>query len=269
MMADNRTRNRALVEFLLLPTIFLTVALMGGLRVEAGTGAFLFLPPPLVTLLMAVMSMLLATRGGLIRIDHWLSGDNSPAANVSHALTLLSLFFATAQSFNSVLPEAGLLRWMFSFFFLWTLWNDQFASLDARRVLRSLAVLFGTAFVLKHMLLASLYEPGGGWLKRLTGVVLEGLTLGTLDAPAFAPATGYVSFFTLALYVLGLGLLPPTPCAAQPRDPSTMLVRDTSTRGSMTTGRETGGEVRETEHVDAIAVEAEEEAERTLVSKNK
>jgi hypothetical protein len=106
-----------------------------------------------------------------------------------------------------VLPERGLLFWLFSFFFLWTLWNNQFSLFDARRLLRSLAVLFGTAFVLKHMLLAALYAPEGGWLKKLAGVLLEGVSLGTLDTQAFAPATGYISFFTLALYVTGLIVL--------------------------------------------------------------
>ena len=106
-----------------------------------------------------------------------------------------------------MLPERGLLHWLFSFFFLWTLWNNQFSSFDARRLLRSLSVLFGTAFVLKHLLLASLYTPDGGWLKMVAGVLLQGVSLGTLDAPAFAPATGYISFFTLALYVAGLLLL--------------------------------------------------------------
>ncbi|HKG13685.1 MAG TPA: hypothetical protein VKB12_10100, partial [Pyrinomonadaceae bacterium] len=85
------------------------------------------------------------------------------------------------------------------------------SAFDARRLLRSLAALFGTAFVVKHMLLASLYEPGGGWLKRLAGVALEGVTLGTLGGEPQSNATGYVSFFTLALYVLGLALLPPAP----------------------------------------------------------
>jgi hypothetical protein len=37
--------------------------------------------------------------------------------------------------------------------------------------------------------------------------LLQGASLGTLDAPAFAPATGYISFFTLALYVAGLLLM--------------------------------------------------------------
>jgi hypothetical protein len=209
---DRRAKNRALVRFLLLPTIFLTVALLGGLRVRADEGrAFVFIAPPLVTLVLASLLMLLFVRGRLIEIRRWLTSEYPALTNIAHALTLLALFFASAQSFNSVLPEAGLLRWMFSFFFLWTLWNNQFAMFDARHTLRSLAVLFGTAFVLKHMLLAGLYAPDGGWLKRLAGLLLEGATLGTLDGQTFAPATGYISFFTLALYVGGLILLPAAP----------------------------------------------------------
>ena len=57
------------------------------------------------------------------------------------------------------------------------------------------------------MLLASLYSAEGGWLKRVAGTLLQGVSLGTLDAPSFAPATGYISFFTLTLYVAGLILL--------------------------------------------------------------
>ena len=41
----------------------------------------------------------------------------------------------------------------------------------------------------------------------------QGVSLGTLDAPMFAPATGYISFFTLALYVGGL-MLTPAPVTA-------------------------------------------------------
>jgi hypothetical protein len=57
------------------------------------------------------------------------------------------------------------------------------------------------------MLLTSLYSPEGGWLKRMAGTLLQGVALGTLDAPTFAAATGYIAFFTLALYVAGLILL--------------------------------------------------------------
>ena len=211
-MTDNRLMNRALMRFLLLPTIFLTVALLGGLRVDGETRAFVFVAPPLVSLILAVLMMILFARGQTIRFRRWLTGDHPPLTNLSHALMFGALFFASAQAFNSVLPERGLLRWMFSFFFLWTLWNNLFSSFDARRLLRSLAALFSTAFVLKHMLLASLYAPDGGWLKRLTGALLEGATLGMLEAREnFAPASGYFSFFALALYVGGLALLPPAP----------------------------------------------------------
>lgn len=210
-MADRRITNRALVRFILLPTIFLIVALLGGVRVASETGALVFVSPPLVTLILAVMLLALFVRGGAVVAGRWLSADNGAAANVSHALTLGALFFASAQSFNSVLPDGGLLRWVLSFFFLWTLWQNQFAAFDARRLLRGLVALFGTAFVIKHVLLAALYAPDGGWLKRLAGALLEGVTLGSLEGRAFAPATGYVSFFTLALYVCGLVLLPPAP----------------------------------------------------------
>jgi hypothetical protein len=207
---DNRSRNQALLRFILLPMIFLTVALLGGLRVRADADhAFVFVAPPLITLILSVLLMLLFVRGHLVEIREWVRSDYPLLVNISHGLTLLAIFFASAQSFNSVLPEGGLLFWLFSFFFLWTLWNNQFSAFDARRLLRSLTVLFGTAFVLKHMLLASLYAPEGSWLRKLAGAVLEGVSLGTLDVQRFAPATGYISFFTLALYVTGLILLTP------------------------------------------------------------
>ncbi len=207
MTSVNSSRNRAFVEFVLLPILFLTVALLGGLRVDAENQTFIFFAPPLVTLLLAVLLMLLLVRGRLVIFRQWVGPELPPLTNVAHIWMLVTLFFASAQAFNSVLPERGLLHWLFSFFFLWTLWNNQFSSFDPRRLLRSLAILFGTAFVLKHMLLASLYSPEGGWLKRVAGTLLQGVSLGMLDAPSFAPATGYISFFTLALYVAGLILL--------------------------------------------------------------
>jgi len=204
---DNRARNEALVSYWVLPFLFLTVALLGGLRVGADDHAFIFFPPPLITLVLAVLLMLLFVRGGLIELRSWVAGNQPPLANLSRIWILLTLFFASAQALNSVLPERGLLHWLFSFFFLWTLWNNQFSSFEARRLLRSVIVLFGTAFVLKHLLLASLYAPDGGWFKRIAGALAQGVSLGTLDAPMFAPATGYISFFTLGLYIVGLVLL--------------------------------------------------------------
>jgi hypothetical protein len=207
VLARNKSRNLSLVNYLVLPFIFLTVALLGGLRVGDGSRAFIFMPPPLITLVLSVLLVLLFVRGGLIELRSLISVENPALTNIAHVWLLITLFFACAQAFNSVLPEHGLLHWLFSFFFLWTLWNNQFSSFDARRLLRSLAVLFGTAFVLKYMLLASLYSQDGGWLKRVASALASGVTLGTLDAPVFAPATGYISFFTIGLYIAGLVLM--------------------------------------------------------------
>ena len=155
--------------------------------------------------------MLPAGCRALVRPAAWVRADRPLLGNLSHILTLVALFAASAQAFNSVLPEEGLLHWLFSFFFLWTLWNNQFAPFDPARLLRSLAVLFGTAFALKHMLLAGLHPAETGWMGRVAAALLQGVSLGTLDVPAFAPATGYVSFFTVVLYVGCLMLMPAAP----------------------------------------------------------
>jgi len=207
-MESNRSTNRALVSFILLPMLFLTVALLGGLRVSEESHAFIFIPPPLVTLVLAVLLAALLVRGHLIELPRWVASTNAPLTNATHIGTLLALFFASAQAFNSVLPERGLLHWLLSFFLLWTLWNNLFSWFDARRLLSSLAVLLGTAFVLKHLLLAGLYGQERGWLQRVVGTLLQGVSLGTLETPVFAPVSGYISFFTLALFVAGLLLIP-------------------------------------------------------------
>jgi hypothetical protein len=222
MTNRDRSKNRALLRYILLPTIFLAVALLGGLRIDAESRAFVFVPPPLITLILSVLLMILFVRGHAVELRQWVKSDQPALTNASHVLTLLTLFFASAQAFNSVLPERGLLFWLFSFFFIWTLWNNQFSNFDARRLLRSLAVLFGTAFFLKHMFLASLFSPEGGWAKKVAGFFLELGTLGTLDTQVFAPATGYISFFTLALYVTGLILLTPSP---EPQEDARFLIQ--------------------------------------------
>src|SRR5437868_149523 len=195
--------NRALLNFVVLPTLLLSVGLLGGLRIDGQTRQFVFIAPPLVTLLLAILLMSLFFRVGAIDLRRWLTIEQPMLTNVSHLLTLIALFFASAQAFNSVLPESGLLHWMFSFFFLWTLWTNQFSFFVARRLLKSLIVLFGTAFVLKHLLISALSAPEGGWLRKLTATLLQGIAI---DVPHFAPATGYISFLVLVLYVAGLWL---------------------------------------------------------------
>jgi hypothetical protein len=207
-MKNYAERNRALLHFIAVPTILLTAGLLGGLRIDGQTRQFVFIAPPLVTLVLAILLGSLFVRAGAIDLRRWVDIEQPAVTNLSHLLTLLSLFFATAQAFNSVLPESGLLHWMFSFFFLWTLWTNQFSLFDPRRLLKSIIVLFGTAFVLKHLLMSALHAPDGGLLRTLASSLLRGISI---DVPAFAPGTGYISFFALALYVLGLVLIAPVP----------------------------------------------------------
>src|SRR5947207_1861362 len=126
-MKNYAERNRTLLHFIAVPTILLTAGLLGGLRIDAQTRQFVFIAPPLITLVLAILLGSLFVRAGAIELRQWIAIEQPAITNFSHLLTLLSLFFATAQAFNSVLPERGLLYWMFSFFFLWTLWINQFS----------------------------------------------------------------------------------------------------------------------------------------------
>src|SRR5437868_9421963 len=128
-------RNRPLLNFIALPTVLLSVSLLGGLRIDGQTRQFVFIAPPLVSLLLAILLMSLFFRVGAVDLRRWLTIEQPMLTNLSHLLTLIALFFASAQAFNSVLPENGLLHWMFSFFFLWTLWTNQFSIFDPRRLL--------------------------------------------------------------------------------------------------------------------------------------
>jgi hypothetical protein len=125
---------------------------------------------------------------------------------------LLTLFAASAQIFNALLPEAGLPFWVFAFCFFWTLWNNLFADFDTKKLLRSLGALFGLAFVVKYLILANLAAPAAEswWQGILQNPTKEALTW-LLDLPRFSAGTGYIQFFTVIFYLLGLFLLPPRP----------------------------------------------------------
>jgi hypothetical protein len=222
-MKNYAERNRALLQFIAVPTILLTAGLLGGLRIDAQTRQFVFIAPPLIALVLAILLGSLFVRAGAIEPRQWITVEQPAVTNLSHLLTLAALFFATAQAFNSVLPESGLLHWMFSFFFLWTLWTNQFSNFDPRRLLKSIVVLFGTAFVLKHLLVSALYAPEKGWLRTIASTLLQGISI---DIPAFAPATGYISFFALILYVAGLWLIEPVPMQLSESRAQTLAVRE-------------------------------------------
>jgi hypothetical protein len=192
-------------EAFYLPLLFLTVVLLGGMRVLE---RIVLLPPSLFSLVLAVLLLGVLVRCGALAPELLMNSGRPAIANLNGFVVLLTMFLAGAQAFSLATPDAGLPNLLFSVFFLVLLLNTLAASPDRVRVLRSLMVIFGSAFILKFIVLAALSDPEGGRLKRVLLALLEGVTLGTLTQPIAHPAAGYVAFFTLILFLTGLALLP-------------------------------------------------------------
>ena len=196
---------KAATEAVYLPMLFLTVALLGGLRVG---DRLTFVPPPLFALVLAMMLFGVLVRGRVLAPDRLMTASRLPLENLNGLAVILSTFFAAAQVFNLVTPEAGLPFVLFNVLLFLLLVNTLAAFPDRVSVLRSMAVMTGAAFILKFIVLGAIYDPGEGALKRILYVLLEGVTLGTLTQPRLHPAAGYVAFATLALFLIGLAMLP-------------------------------------------------------------
>jgi hypothetical protein len=192
-------------EAVLLPVIFLTVVLLGGLRVGGTTE---LRPPSVFALILGVLLLRLLVQSGTLAPDRLLSSSRSLLANLNGAVVLASSWIAGAQAFALLTPEAGLPRLVVNAFFLVLLVNTAAAAPDRRRLLRSLAVTFGSAFLVKFVILAELSSPGTGWRKRVLQVLLEGVTLGALTQEVSAPITGYIALLAVGLFLLGVFLLP-------------------------------------------------------------
>ena len=207
---DHGIANALYLRHFLLPAIFLTVTLLGGLRI-ASDSAFVFFRPALICLIFAAILLVLFVRAGVLRLDGWFSESFSPLKNVANGFVIASLFAAASQVFNSLLPEQGLPFWIVSFCFFWTLGNNLFADFDTRKLFRSLGGLFGLAFVAKYLILANLTAPAGRtWFEALTENPGQEAITRLLDLPRYSGATGYIQFFAVGLFLLGLYLFPST-----------------------------------------------------------
>jgi membrane associated rhomboid family serine protease len=156
-------------------------------------------PPPLITLVLAVLLLGVMARAGL---------SSRPASSAIIARgsrtraapsSAVSLFAASAQLFTCLTPDAGVLRLVFNLFFLFLLWNTLAAQPDRTRLLRSLLVVFGWAYVVRYVALAALADPAGGLdappaHRRSSRARPRGRSQGE----ATAPLAGYVAFATVA-----------------------------------------------------------------------
>jgi hypothetical protein len=191
-------------EALILPCLFLTVALLGGLRVGDEVR---LIPPSLVALVLATMLMSALVRSGALAPERLMHQQRTALENLSGLAVILTLFGASAQVFNLVTPDSGLLHLLVSVFFVVQLLTTVAAVRDRLSMLRSLTVLLTCAFVLRFVALESLYAPGRGLMKRVMTALMEGITLGALEYEPAGVTTGYVAFVALLLYVIGLVLV--------------------------------------------------------------
>ena len=165
-------------EAIVLPMLFLTVTLLGGLRVAAGVA---LLAPPLVALVLGVLLVGALVRGGVLVPRPARQRHRTPLENMSGAVVMASLLAASAQVFNLVTPDTGLLHLLFAAFFFIELLTTMAGASGPRQLLRSVGVLLGGAFVLRWIVLETLYAPGTGTAKRMLTLLLEGVSLGAID----------------------------------------------------------------------------------------
>lgn len=194
-------------EAVTLPILLLTIAGVGGVRVDAA-GTLALVAPSLMALVLGVLLIATLVRSGALAPDRLVNERRSALENTSGAIVLVALLLATAQLFMLLTPATGLLGFVFTVFFVLLLWNTLAVSPDRRQLLRSLAVVFGGAFVLKFIVLASAYDSGGALLHRVIVTMLEGVSLGALGFVPDGVATGYIAFVLLGVFFFSLILLP-------------------------------------------------------------
>lgn len=184
-------------EATLLPFVFLAVGVLGGLRIGESE---MWRAPPLFTLVIAVLMVGALNRHGALALERLLNSSRS-TLDLKGLLTLLAVVFASAQVFELTTPNADLLRIPVYALYSVTLlaFNTRAISADRIRLLRSCIAIFALTFTFKFVLLPS--SPVGGWGEFWCRLVPT--------CEPRHPATGYLAFFTLFLYVLALARLAP------------------------------------------------------------
>jgi hypothetical protein len=201
--------TRDVLTYIIVPVIFLTVALMGGVRFTAEARELRFIAPQLASAILAAFAMLLFARGGIIELRRYVSDRYGLLENASGVVRLAVIYFATIQIFNAVTPERGLLNFCFNLFYFLIFWNNLFVVFNPARLTKSLATVLGASFLLKYLVLADLFAPSESWAKYVLQKLMQTASLGSLEYDVFAPATGYLGFASVLLYILGLYIIAP------------------------------------------------------------
>jgi hypothetical protein len=209
----------AVREAIVLPLLFLTVALAGGL--EPGAPAP-WLPPTTFSLVLAVMILATLVRSGALAPGRLLESSRTILENCNGFVVLISLFAASAQAVQMLTPRSGLPSAIVGIVLFLLLVNTLVVSPDRQRLLRSLGVTLGSAYLLKFVILAGLADPGAGRTARVLIAIFDAATFGTISQDRLPASSGYLAFVVVILYLAGVAALPtpnvqlPTPKSQLP-----------------------------------------------------
>ena len=192
-------------EAIVLPLLFLTALLIGGLQIGRTT---MIVPPSPYVLVLGALLVRLAVRSGALAPDRLLASARSTLANINGGVLLAAFWLAAAQTLALLIPDSGVPRLASGVFFLILLLNTTAASPDRGRLLQSLAVTFGATYVLKFVVLEEMSSPGASAFKRALLALVDNVTAGVLIQEVRHPITPYMAFLAVALFLIGLFLLP-------------------------------------------------------------
>jgi hypothetical protein len=192
-------------EAFVLPAVFLTVFLLSAVRIADTTA---LVPPSPFALVLGALVLRVIVQSGALAPDRLLSSSRSSLANLNGLVVFIALWAAAAQVIAVLIPESGVPLVTFSVFFFILLVNTAAAAPDRERLLRSLAVTFGAAYVLKFVILYQLSAPGAGSIKRMLQALLDSVTLGALIQPVPHPVAAYLALLAVLLFLIGVVLLP-------------------------------------------------------------
>ena len=202
----------ALREAVVLPLLLLTIALVAGARIDARVTLE---PPSLFSLVLATMLLVALVRSGALAPDRVLHTSRSILANANGAVVMFALFAATAQVLAMLTPRTGLPLLFVDIFLFVLLLNTLVAMPDRIRLLRSLAVTLGSTLLLKFVVLAAVSDPAESRLSRVLVALFDAATFGSVTQEPQPPSAGYLAFFTVAVYLIAIALLPqPRPDAS-------------------------------------------------------
>ena len=194
----------AVREAIVLPILLLTVTLVAG--IDPGPRITLA-PPSLFSLVLATMLIAALVRGGALIPARLLHGSRPMLANANGAVALAALLAASAQVLAVVTPRTGLPLFFVDVLLFVQMLNTLVTQPDRVRLLRSVAVTLGSALILKFVVLSALSGPSSR-TSRVLIALFDAATFGSITQAPQSPAAGYLAFFAIGLYLIGIAMLP-------------------------------------------------------------